>query len=169
MILNCSQIVLIWVWVISWIIWMHPRLLKIFQCRHRERNKRLVENFYLWARYSDRTLTGIFLSSFLERQYWGLPCFLGWLNLKFDISKKQKMMHRSFQTFNLQLILHLKITSIHLLFISMKILSLKQQSTTLLFSSSWDYSRLWLYPYEIGFMEIQVCFQAASAFGGSTI
>ena len=83
------------------------------------------------------------MSSFLEWQYWGLPCFLGWLNLKFDISKKQKMMHRSFQTFNLQPILRLKITSIHLLlFISMKILSLKQQSTTLLFSSSWDYSRL---------------------------
>ena len=55
------------------------------------------------------------MSSFLERQYWGLPCFLGWLNLKFDISKKQKMMHRSFQTLNLQPILHLKITSSHLL------------------------------------------------------
>ena len=95
------------------------------------------------------------MSSFLEWQYWGLPCFLGWLNLKFDISKKQKMMHRSFQTLNLQPILHLKITSSHLLFISMEISSLKHQSTTTpLFSSTCDFSRLWLYPYEIGFMEI---------------
>ena len=101
-----------------------------------------------------------FLSSFLEWQYWGLPCFLGWLNLKFDISKKQKMMHRSFQTFNLQPILHL-ITSIHLLFFSLKISSLKQQSTTTSVFTLMGLFKTYLYPYENGFMEIQFGFQAA--------